>query len=53
MKSPLLTSLKAGLILQIVLFIGFVTVVLKFHSNVRRANLEGRYVFDIRTWSLH
>lgn len=35
--------IKTGLLLQIVLFIGFVAVVLRFHSNVKRANLEGRW----------
>lgn len=41
---PPLTLSKTGLILQIVLFIGFIAVVLRFHRNVKRANLEGRYV---------
>jgi hypothetical protein len=35
--------IKAGLLLQIFLFLGFVTVVLKFHSNVKKANLVGRW----------
>ncbi|KAG8836176.1 hypothetical protein FRC17_009519 [Serendipita sp. 399] len=35
--------IKTGLILQIVLFIGFVTVAVRFHANVRKANLVGRW----------
>lgn len=35
--------IKAGLLLQIILFGGFVAVIYKFHVNVNRANLTGRW----------
>ncbi|KAG8839547.1 hypothetical protein FRB91_003409 [Serendipita sp. 411] len=35
--------IKCGLILQILLFLAFVAVAFRFHSNVRKANLVGRW----------
>lgn len=35
--------IKAALLLQIVLFIGFIAVAQRFHSNVRKAGLVGRW----------
>lgn len=35
--------IKAGLLLQIILFIGFLAVAIRFHRNVRKANLVGRW----------
>lgn len=35
--------IKAGLLLQIVLFLGFVAVTIRFHQNVKRNNLVGRW----------